>query len=70
MAYKATSNILKLVKELLEKEGELSIRQVALSLKSQWRTAHDALETLAELGVVKEKKGVKSERKERIFSLK
>jgi Mn-dependent DtxR family transcriptional regulator len=65
-----TSDILKEIKELLEEEGELSIRQIALEIKAQWRTAHDALHTLVDLGIVKEKKGGKSKRKERVFSLK
>ena len=57
------------IKKLLEKNKELSIRQIALKTKSQWRTIDKALETMKSLGVVKERKGNETERVERLFSL-
>ena len=38
---------------LLEKEDELSIRQLSIKTKSQWRTIKKALDTMKSLGVVK-----------------
>jgi len=58
------------IKKLLEKHNELSIRQLSLKTKSQWRTVKKALETMKSLGVVKERKGDETERVERLFSLK
>ncbi len=58
------------IKELLEKHKELSIRQIALKTKSQWRTIEKALGTMKSLNVVNERKGNKTERVERLFSLK
>jgi len=57
------------IKSLLEKEGELSIRQIALKTKAQWRTVMKALNTMKSLGVVKERKSDETERVERLFSL-
>lgn len=58
------------IKKLLEKYKELSIRQIALKAKSQWRTVEKALETMKSLNVVKERKSNETERVERLFSLK
>ncbi len=58
------------VKKLLEKEGEMSIRQISLKTKSQWRTIEKALEAMKSLGVVKERQGNETKRIERLFSLK
>lgn len=57
------------IKKLLEKEKELSIRQLSLKTKSQWRTIEKALETMKVLNVVKERKSDKTDRVERLFSL-
>ncbi|MBS3075046.1 hypothetical protein J4429_01155 [Candidatus Pacearchaeota archaeon] len=69
MVRKPITQIIEEIKKLLEKEGELSIRQISLKIKSQWRTIEKALETMTSLGVVKERKGDKTERDERLFSL-
>jgi len=67
---KPITEIIEDVKKLLEKEGELSVRQISVKMGSQWRTINKALETMKSLGVVKEKQSDKTERKERLFSLK
>ena len=67
---KPITDIIAEVKKLLEKEGEMSIRQLSLKTKSQWRTIEKALETMKTLGVVKERKGTDTKRVERLFSLK
>lgn len=67
---KSITSIMEEIKKLLEKHNELSIRQLSLKTKSQWRTVKKALETMKSLGVVKERKGDETERVERLFSLK
>jgi DNA-binding transcriptional regulator YhcF (GntR family) len=67
---KSILSIIEEVKKILGKEGELSIRQLSLKTKSQWRTIEKALETMKSLGVVKERQNNETERVERLFSLK
>jgi len=67
---KSIVKIIEEVKKTLEKEGELSIRQISLKTKSQWRTIEKALETMKFLGAVKERLNNETERVERLFSLK
>lgn len=67
---KPITEIIEEVKKLLEKEGEMSIRQLSLKTKSQWRTIEKVLDTMKALGVVKERKGTNTKRVERLFSLK
>ncbi|MEK6910523.1 MAG: hypothetical protein AABW82_02010 [Nanoarchaeota archaeon] len=69
MVRKPITDIIENIKTLLEKESELSIRQISLKTKSQWRTIEKALETMKSLGVVKERKGNETERVERLFSI-
>jgi len=69
MSRKPITEIIEDVKSILEKEKELSIRQISLKTKSQWRTIKKALATMKSLGVVKERKNDKTERVERLFSL-
>jgi len=70
MVRKPITQIIEEIQKLLEKEDELSIRQISIKLKSQWRTTEKALETMQKLGVVKERAGKETERVERLFSLK
>ena len=70
MPRKSITSLMQEIKKLLEKNKELSIRQIALKTKSQWRTIDKALETMKSLNVVKERKGNETERVERLFSLK
>lgn len=67
---KSILSIIEEVKKILGKEEELSIRQLSLKTKSQWRTIEKALETMKSLGVVKERQNDETERVERLFSLK
>lgn len=70
MVRKPITQIIEEIKVLLEKNSELSIRQISIKTGSQWRTIEKALETMQKLGVVKERKGNDTERVERLFSLK
>jgi predicted RNA binding protein with dsRBD fold (UPF0201 family) len=67
---KSILNIIEEVKNILEKEKELSIRQLSIKTKSQWRTIEKALETMKSLDAVKERLNNETERVERLFSLK
>ncbi|MFA5484769.1 MAG: hypothetical protein WC260_00750 [Candidatus Pacearchaeota archaeon] len=67
MYRKSFPEILIQINDLLKKEKELSINQIALKLKSQWRTAEKSLEVLKKLGIVSEKPNKESNRQERIF---
>lgn len=55
---------------ITERQSGLSIRQIVLKTKSQWRTVEKALETLKKLEVVVEEKNAYTDRVERLFSLK
>lgn len=70
MARRPITDIIQEVKELLKKESELSVRQIAIKTHSQWRTALKVLETMKKLDIIKERKGSSTEREERLFSLK
>lgn len=67
MARKSFAEILVKIDELLKKERELSINQIAVKLKSQWRTAEKALEILKQLKIVNEKSNQNPDRDGRIF---
>lgn len=69
MARKSITSIMEEIKQILEKEKELSIRQLSIELKSQWRTIEKALQTLTNLGIVKERRNKDTKRVERLFSL-
>ncbi len=67
---KPITEIIEKVKKILEREGEMSVRQMSIKTGSQWRTINKALETMKSLGIVKERLNNKTDRKERLFSLK
>lgn len=70
MSRKPITQIIEEIKSFLEKEDELSIRQLSIKTKSQWRTIKKALDTMKSLEVVKERLNDETERVERLFSLK
>jgi len=69
MERKPITKIVEDVKKILQKEKELSIRQISIRSGSQWRTINKALSMMKSLGIVKERINNKSDRKERLFSL-
>jgi len=70
MSRRPITQIITDIKKVLEKNKELSVKRIAKETKSQWRTANKALETMKELGFVKERKSVnKTGVDERLFSL-
>jgi len=69
MPRKPITQTIEEIKSLLEKEDELSIRQLSIKIKSQWRTIKKALDTMKSLGIVKERFNDETKRVERLFSL-
>ena len=69
MSGKPINKIMEEIFDTLKKEKELSIRQLSLSVGSQWITIEKALDSLKNLGVVKERLGDDNNRKTRLFSL-
>ncbi len=73
IGYMPRNNILETTKQtlkLLRNNKEQSINEVAEKLKIQWKTAVKCLEFLKDIGLVIERKGEKTYREERLFSLK
>ena len=71
MARTSITSLMIEIKKILEKEYELSIRQISLRTKSQWRTVEKALDTMKKLGVLKEEyRGLSGSKEERLFSIK
>ena len=55
--------------KLLSKDGELSIRQISLKIRTHRAVALRSLEFLKQINFVKERKGTETKRVERLFSL-
>ena len=70
MSRKPITEIIQDIRKILEKEKELSIRQLSLKTGSQWRTVNKALKFMKTLNLVKERKDSKTKREQRLFSLK
>jgi len=70
MSGKPINKIMEEIFNLLKKEKELSIRQLSLSIGSQWITIEKALDSMKKLGIVKERRGDENNRKTRLWSLK
>ena len=54
MPKKTSFEIIKLIRELLGKESNLSVRQIAKEIKSEWSTVNYNLEFMKSNGMVKE----------------
>ncbi|MBS3092560.1 hypothetical protein J4466_04030 [Candidatus Pacearchaeota archaeon] len=66
-------NILDVIEDiikLLNKEKELSVKGISEEVKSQWETTIKALEFMKKMNLVKERQGKKTNKIERLFSLK
>ena len=62
--------ITKAIVDLLEKEKELSLRQIFLRVNTNRDIALKALEFLKDMGLAEERKGNRTNRRDRLFSLK
>ena len=58
------------IKKALSKGEELSVKGISEKVKSQWETTIKALEFMKKQGIVKEREGKKTNKTERLFSLK
>jgi len=66
-------NILKVIEDILKvlkREPEMSVKALSEEIKSQWETTIKALEFMKLVNLVKERKGKKTNKTERLFSLK
>jgi len=70
MVRKPITEIIEQIKLILQKEKNLSVRQLSIKTHSQWRTINKALKTMKSLGFVKETTNKETKRKERLFNLK
>lgn len=66
---KKTFDIAKAVFYVLKEGKELSVRQIADKVGSEWETVIRSLEFFKEIKIAKERKGKKSYKSERLFSL-
>lgn len=62
-------DVIRDIRNLLKKEDELSVKAISEKVNSQWETTIKALEFMKEMGLVKERKGDKTYKEERLFSL-
>lgn len=69
MTRKSILEVTEEIVKTLKKEEELSIKSISEKVDSQWRTTLKSLEFLKGLNIVKERKGKKTNKEERLFSL-
>ena len=68
----ARRNILDIIEDiinLLSHEKELSVKRISFEVRSQWETTIKALEFMKRVNLVKERKGKKTHKIERLFRL-
>jgi len=70
MSRKSILDILVEIKKILEKEKELSTRQISIKTHSQWRTVDKALQTMIHLDLIKKRANKNTKRVETIYSIK
>ena len=67
-------NILDVIEDILKvlkkKEREMSVKALSEEVSSQWETTIKALEFMKKINLVKEREGKKTNKRERLFSLK
>jgi predicted transcriptional regulator len=56
--------------KLLKKKGELSINSISRGVNARWDTTVNSLKFLSRVGLVIERQGKKTNKVERLFSLK
>ncbi len=63
-------NVIEDIIKVLKKGDEMSVKRISEEVNSQWETTIKALEFMKKQGMVKEREGKKTNKKERLFSLK
>ncbi len=69
MSRRSILDVIKDIKKLLEKGDELSVKAISDKINSQWETSIKALEFMKDIGMVKERKGDKTYKEERLFRI-
>ncbi len=69
MSRKSILDVIRKIKKILSKEKELSIKSISYKIKAHWETTLKALEFMKEMGLVKERKGNKTYKEERLSKL-
>lgn len=69
MKRRPITTIIEEIRSLLEKEGELSLRQLTMKTHTQWQTMSKALETMKALGIVSERRDEETKRRARLFRI-
>ena len=70
MSRKSILDVIEDIKKVLSKKEEMSVKRISEEINSQWETTIKALEFMKKQGMVKERMNDKTERVERLFSLK
>ncbi len=65
---RSIGDLMKKIKLVLSKEGELSIRRISVESKSTWASCEKALEIMKSLGLVRER-WAEGKRRVRLFGL-
>lgn len=63
-------NVIEDILSVLKKNDEMSVKALSEEVKSQWETTIKALEFMKKINLVKEREGKKTNKIERLFSLK
>ena len=69
----ARRNILEVIEDILDvlkRQPGMSVKAISEEVKSQWETTIKALDFMKKVNLVKESEGKKTNRVERLFSLK
>ncbi len=69
MARRGILETSKIIFDLLKTENELSTKKISEKIGVDWRTTKKSLDFLIYVGVIKERKGRKTYKNERLFSL-
>lgn len=69
MSRKSILDVMRDILKLLSDKKEYSIKAASYKINSHWETTLKALEFLKEVGLVKERKGNKTYKSERLFRL-
>jgi predicted transcriptional regulator len=70
MGRRGIIDVIEDILKVLKKKDEMSVKRISEEVKSQWETTIKALEFMKRVNLVKEREGKKTNRPERLFSLK
>jgi len=70
MGRRGILDVIEEILKVLKKKDELSVQRISKEIKSQWETTIKALEFMKRVNLAKERGGKKTNKTERLFSLK